>query len=245
MERVCAKLPTEALLTLIGVAITALLAFAGTAFTAYMQYKSSKAKAKKDAEEADAQKAKKAEEELEAQNKRIYEESIQRQFQELGAKIDSVSNGMTAINQRLDMQKKQFDNRIFEVEESIQMIIQVLSKNAREFSSLLKLQGQTESRMQVLMDLEMQNLRFSKELSSILDKVADVLNRSINDEEIAKKIQEIVAESGSIDRDLVETIISSQRAIFKQSGTATATVVEKTPETKFGSKFSFSSEGDQ
>lgn len=198
----------------IGVIAAAALAMIGTCMTAYFQYKSSKATAKKEADEEARRRAEEAEKELEKTRKEEEQRQINERFEDLSEKLEKMSKNIEFINGRLDNQKLAFDKRMEQTEASIRMIIQVLSKNAREFSSLMKMHQQTETRLQIMMNIETQNLKFSKELSSTLGTIAEVLSHSLNDDEAVAQVRDTIESSKLTDKQFMDAILEAQKDFF-------------------------------
>lgn len=198
----------------IGVIAAAALAMIGTCMTAYFQYKSSKATAKKEADEEARRRAEEAEKELEKTRKEEEQRQINERFEDLSEKLEKMSKNIEFINGRLDNQKLAFDKRMEQTEASIRMIIQVLSKNAREFSSLMKMHQQTETRLQIMMNIETQNLKFSKELSSTLGTIAEVLSHYLNDDEAVAQVRDTIESSKLTDKQFMDAILEAQKDFF-------------------------------
>ena len=201
----------------IGMIAVAAISLLGTIYTGYMQYKASRDNSKRDADEAERRRADNAEKELEKKRKEEEQRNIDDKFKELSDKLERVSSDIQIINGRLDNQKIAFDKRIEQAEANIRMIIQVLSKNAREYSTMMKMHQQTEERLQVMMNIETQNLKFSKELSSTLGTIAEILSRSLEDDDAKEEVRTTMENNRIMDKEFMDVILEAQKEFFAQA----------------------------
>ena len=199
--------------------VTSICAALGVVASAFFQYKASQT-AKKAKEESDAERrAENAERELEKERKEKDKAALDERFETLGKQISELAGSVNVLNTRLDKQQKEFEMRITQTEESLRMIVQILSKNAREYSTMMKMHSATESRLQIMMDIETQNLRFSKQLSGTLSTIAEILASTIDgsDAEAVEKLQTTIRESEERDQKFIDAILESQKEFYKEA----------------------------
>jgi hypothetical protein len=213
----------------IGMIAVAAISLLGTIFTGYMQYKTSRDNSKRDADEAERRRADNAEKELEKKRKEEEQRNIDDKFKELSDKLERVSSDIQIINGRLDNQKIAFDKRIEQAEANIRMIIQVLSKNAREYSTMMKMHQQTEERLQVMMNIETQNLKFSKELSSTLGTIAEILSRSLEDDDAKEEVRTTMENNRIMDKEFMDVILEAQKEFFAQAAAKDKSIPAERP----------------
>lgn len=174
----------------IAAVICAAIAMIGTAIGAFFQYRST-IKQKKDELEAKNAKEleeakKKIEESEKAEADRALRDEIQRMTSEVTSSVQAVARDVSdmqkhvkGIDERMDKLSKTMERRMSTHDERMRAIVEVLSKNARTFSALIRAQKQTDTRLQTIMEVESYNLKFSQQTAGALAVVGEVLAERI------------------------------------------------------------------
>lgn len=199
--------------------IIALFALAGVIVTAVFQYKSSQTAQQTSREKAQADELAKTKKELDDQNSQKFRDEIlnelrtlrsaQEQMQKDQAKMKTDLFGeIKAVSGRMDDIKSKITTRIEEIEMSVEILSTITVENARHYSTMLKMFESTNQRVGTLINLESQNLRYSKKIGEALIDMGEVIQDSIEDETIAKKLDEAIEAASSVRAEMIDNLIS-------------------------------------
>lgn len=113
-----------------------------------------------------------------------------------------------AVSGRMDDIKTKITTRIEEIEMSVEILSTITVENARHYSTMLKMFESTNQRVGTLINLESQNLRYSKKIGEALIDMGEVIQDSIEDEAIAKKLDDAIEAASSVRAEMIDNLIS-------------------------------------
>lgn len=208
--------------------IVAALALIGVVVTAYFQYRSSRTAQQTSREKAQAAELAETKKQLAEKDARKFREDILRELQSLKEAQEQMqkqqqsmksdlSGEIQSVSSRVDEIKGKISSRIEELEMSIDILSTITVENARHYSTMLKMFESTNQNVTTLINLESQNLRHSKKISESLIDMGEVIQDSIEDEEIAKKLDEAIEGASSVRSDMMESLINISSSIMQTS----------------------------
>lgn len=174
----------------IATVLCAIIAMMGTIVVAFFQYRSVIRQKKSELEADSAKELEQAKKDLEeskrAEADRALREEIQKMNSAITASVQAVANEVSdmqkhvkGMDERMDKLSRTMERRMATHEERMRAIVEVLSKNARTFSALIRAQKQTDTRLQTIMEVESYNLKFSQQTAGALAIVGEVLAEHI------------------------------------------------------------------
>lgn len=205
----------------------AALALVGTCVTAIFQYRATvNTRKSKELEEA-KQRAEAAEKALEKEKQDRQFAELQSQIQSLSSSLEDTRNEIKYVGDRLDKYKKVTDKELEEQGESIQKIIDVLSKNAHMYSGIMHMHAQTESRMQALMDVQTYNMKFANETATTLRIIGELVSHAMgNNPQDAERLQDALTASSTTHKEFIDNILGAQQHFFKDSAPESDNMME-------------------
>lgn len=173
--------------TLVPVLVAA-ISMIGTITVAYFQFKGNREK-RKNEETAEAErKAKEAEEarnaavkELEEEKKRQQLESLDNKITELNTKLMSVSRGIKLISDRVEKMHVRTSGRTAELEAKVAQMIELLSKYAQTYSTIVRYYDRTNKRFDQLVGIENSNLKYTVASVDAIEALVQIM-RSMHDD---------------------------------------------------------------
>lgn len=176
----------------------AFLALIGTVIMAVSQYKAAvDTKRSKALEDAKAE-ARENKEKLEAAERQRTLDSVERQILDLSRGMDenfgSLGKDISEMGRRIDAVSETVDKRLSEQDEKLQALSDRLGETAREYSMLMSLHRQMETRIEGIIEIENYNLAFSKRTSASLEQVEELLHNALKRNEAAVDETEKLAE---------------------------------------------------
>lgn len=168
--------------------LVAVISMIGTITVAYFQFKGNREK-RKNEETAEAErKAKKAEEarnaavkELEEEKKRQQLESLDNKITELNTKLMSVSRGIKLISDRVEKMHVRTSGRTAELEAKVAQMIELLSKYAQTYSTIVRYYDRTNKRFDQLVGIENSNLKYTVASVDAIEALVQIM-RSMHDD---------------------------------------------------------------
>lgn len=189
---------------------------------AIIQYKQNQtAKRDKELEEAN-KRAEEAERKLEKEQREKEQQELKDQLRELtesvGKMNDSFHKEIQYLGARFDKLKLQTEGRLDQHDESIRKIVDVLSRDARMYSNMMRLHAQTETRLQSIMDMQTYNMKFANETATTLRIIGELVNHAIvNSPEDSTRLQAALTDNKNAHSAFVNNLVTAQQDFFKQS----------------------------
>ena len=170
--------------------ICAVIAMIGSSIAAFFQYRSTIKQKKNELEAQNAKELEEAKKKIEESEKaeadRALREEIQKMTSEITSSVQTVAKDVSdmqkhvkGLDERMDKLNRTMERRMATHDERMRAIVEVLSKNARTFSALIRAQKQTDTRLQTIMEVESYNLKFSQQTAGALAVVGEVLAERI------------------------------------------------------------------
>ena len=168
--------------------LVAVISMIGTITVAYFQFKGNREK-RKNEETAEAErKAKEAEEarnaavkELEEEKKRQQLESLDNKITELNTKLMSVSRGIKLVSDRVEKMHVRTSGRTAELEAKVAQMIELLSKYAQTYSTIVRYYDRTNKRFDQLVGIENSNLKYTVASVDAIEALVQIM-RSMHDD---------------------------------------------------------------
>lgn len=197
--------------------LVAAISLIGTITVAYFQYKGNQAQ-RKDKETAAAErKAKEAEESRDAALKALEEEKTKKAFEELDAKITelngkigSVTRGVKLISDRVEKMHVRVTGRTAELEAKVAQMIELLSKYAQTYSTIVRYYDRTNKRFDQLVGIENSNLRYTVASVDAIETLVQIMHAMHDDDnhpEELQKLDSIAAQIRSVKNTFVESMV--------------------------------------
>lgn len=202
--------------------VAAGLACVSAIVVAIIQYKQTQtAKRDKELEEAN-RRAEEAERKLEKERREKEQEELREQLRELNESVgkisESVQKEIQYLGARFDKLKLQTESRLEQHDDSIRKIVDVLSRDARMYSNMMRLHAQTETRLQSIMDMQTYNMKFANETATTLRIIGELVNHAIvNSPEESQKLQAALTDNKNAHSAFVNNLVTAQQDFFKQS----------------------------
>lgn len=179
---------SENMINMLVPVLVAAISMIGTITVAYFQFKGNREK-RKNEETAEAErKAKEAEEarnaavkELEEEKKRQQLESLDNKITELNTKLMSVSRGIKLISDRVEKMHVRTSGRTAELEAKVAQMIELLSKYAQTYSTIVRYYDRTNKRFDQLVGIENSNLKYTVASVDAIEALVQIM-RSMHDD---------------------------------------------------------------
>lgn len=117
---------------------------------------------------------------------RAFRAEMQDMNRALATSVDNIAKSVSdmekhvkGLDERMEKLDVTMERRMTTHEERMRAIVEVLSKNARTFSALVRAQRQTDTRLETIMEVESYNLRFSQETAGALAVVGELLAEQV------------------------------------------------------------------
>lgn len=140
--------------------------------------------------------------------------TMKKDMEKMHVEIDSVKASVRSLEEKTD-------KRLANQEERMRAIVDVLSKNTRTFSAMMKMHAQADSRMGTLMEVSSYNLKFAKETANALQVVGEVLCEVAEDhanvsETDMTRLNGTIGTNTVAQQQFMDKIIAAQMAFFNQ-----------------------------
>ncbi|MDE6040009.1 MAG: hypothetical protein K2F99_00380, partial [Muribaculaceae bacterium] len=180
---------SESILTQGTAIILAIVSLMGTIITSWFSYRektrSKTSEAEKAAKEEAAREKKEATEArkaLEDAHRQQEIDELRRELKDLEQKLEQANASSKSSVTRGDRQHLKVIGRIQDNEESITKITQVLAKNARTYSGLMRMNEQTTEKLRQLIQLEHNNLELTRSVADILAELATTIEKMVRND---------------------------------------------------------------
>ena len=214
--------------------IVAAIAMLSSMFSAFLNFRASrtatenKEAAAKDKELREAREkiAKQEQEQYHAETQRKFDEireMMDRNFQEMKKDMDTMHTQINEMRESFQKLERKTDIRIANQEERMRAIVDVLSRNARTFSAMMKMHAQADSRMATIMEVSSYNLKVAQETSSAIQVIGEILCEVAEDNDTVSetdmgRLQHIVGNNTIMQQQFTDKILAAQASFFNQPG---------------------------
>jgi predicted RNase H-like nuclease (RuvC/YqgF family) len=197
--------------------IVALIALFGTIVTAVLQYRATEEAKKAKHYDEEKQRADAAERKLEKEQRDREHEQIKAEMESLHKEIAKVHEDVQHLGDRIDAVKKTTDAHLSSHDDTLAKISDILSRDARTYSGLMKMHSQTESRLQALLNIQICSMQFANDTAATLHVVGDILGHTLEDEEAQGKLSEAVSKHEGAQNNFIKELMNQQQSLFNSN----------------------------
>ena len=192
-------MPPEATATI----VVALLALAGSIFTSVMQYRNKMSAAAK----AEIDRLQKEKDDAET---KLEKEKLEKTFTEMKQSLDTMQQNIDKVDRRVEKITLKIDARLQATDDTIVKLTEVLSRNARMYSSMMHVHTENGERIRRLAQFEQYNMQFTKDTAGAIIQIGEIMTKGLPDNEDTRALKKLLDNAQTSQNQFVDKVMNTQ-----------------------------------